>query len=244
MQYTADFETTTDENDCRVWAFGICEIGNPDIFVCGNTIEGFMSYIEHHIGDKFYFHNLKFDGEFIIHWLLTNGWKHNPDSRQLGTKEFSTLISDKGNFYQMKLCFGNRGKRRKIVEIIDSLKIIPFSVDVVAKTFDIEEQKLEIDYNEYREPGHIITDLEKEYLRHDVVIMAKALDVLFKQGLKQITQGGNALHDFKQIITKKEFERRFPTTGLRFRLKTKLQGRLYVFKRRLRGQRYRRGNCA
>ena len=210
MQYTADFETTTNIADCRVWAFGVCEIGNPDMFVCGNTIDDFMKYIEQHTGDKFYFHNLKFDGEFIIHWLLTHNWKHNPDSGKLNKMEFSTLISDKGNFYQMKICFGCRGERRKIVEIIDSLKIIPFSVEVIAKTFGIEEQKLEINYNEYREAGHILTDKEKEYLRHDVVIMAKALDVLFKQGLKQMTQGGNALHDFKQIITKKEFERRFP----------------------------------
>lgn len=31
-RYTADFETTTDPNDCRVWAYGICEIGNTDNF--------------------------------------------------------------------------------------------------------------------------------------------------------------------------------------------------------------------
>lgn len=26
-KFTADFETTVDENDCRVWAYAICEIG-------------------------------------------------------------------------------------------------------------------------------------------------------------------------------------------------------------------------
>ena len=25
-KFTADFETTTDINDCRVWAYAICEI--------------------------------------------------------------------------------------------------------------------------------------------------------------------------------------------------------------------------
>jgi hypothetical protein len=31
MLYTADFETTTDENDCRVWAYGVCEVVVPKI---------------------------------------------------------------------------------------------------------------------------------------------------------------------------------------------------------------------
>ena len=29
-KYTADFETTTDPEDCRVWAYAISEIGKPD----------------------------------------------------------------------------------------------------------------------------------------------------------------------------------------------------------------------
>ena len=41
--YTADFETTTDHLDCRVWAYGICEIGNPDNFIYGNVIGGFLN---------------------------------------------------------------------------------------------------------------------------------------------------------------------------------------------------------
>ena len=27
-KFTADFETTVSETDCRVWAYSICEIGN------------------------------------------------------------------------------------------------------------------------------------------------------------------------------------------------------------------------
>ena len=40
--WSADFETTTDENDCRVWAYAISEIGNPDYFVYGNSLDDFM----------------------------------------------------------------------------------------------------------------------------------------------------------------------------------------------------------
>lgn len=31
-RFTADFETTTDPKDCRVWAWGVCEVGNEDYF--------------------------------------------------------------------------------------------------------------------------------------------------------------------------------------------------------------------
>ena len=67
--FTADFETTTKEEDCRVWAWAVCEIGNEENIVYGNSIE---SYIFEHRNKGHlvhYFHNLKFDGEFIIHWL-------------------------------------------------------------------------------------------------------------------------------------------------------------------------------
>lgn len=210
MKFTADFETTTQEEDCRVWAFGICDIDNPDTFVYGNSINVFISYIQSHCGDTFYFHNLKFDGEFIIHYLLSNGFVHNPESRKLKPNQFSTLISDKGQFYEMKICFGVKSKRTQIVTIRDSLKIIPFSVDMIAKTFDLKESKLTIDYNEEREVGHKLTEKEIEYLKHDVVIVAKALKTLFNEGLTQMTQGSNALHDYKVIVGKKNFERRFP----------------------------------
>lgn len=44
--YTADFETTTEEEDCRVWAYGICEIEKPYCnFTYGNNIEDFMKFI-------------------------------------------------------------------------------------------------------------------------------------------------------------------------------------------------------
>ena len=43
-KFTADFETNTGENNCRVWAYGICEIGNFDNFIYGNNIEDFIKF--------------------------------------------------------------------------------------------------------------------------------------------------------------------------------------------------------
>ena len=40
--YVADFETTTNIEDCRVWAWGLCEIGNISNFIYGNNISSFF----------------------------------------------------------------------------------------------------------------------------------------------------------------------------------------------------------
>ena len=210
MLYTADFETTTDPADCRVWAYGICEIGNPDNFTYGNDINDFMKWANEQDKTTVYFHNLKFDGEFILCWLFENGFKYVDDRRGLEKNTFTTLISDKGQFYSMEICFERKGKEKKSLTIYDSLKILPFSVAAIAKGFNLPISKLEIDYNETREKGHILTKEEIDYLRNDVDIVARALNTLFEQGLNKMTQGSNALYDYKQTVGNKNFNKWFP----------------------------------
>ena len=59
-KFTADFETNVDELDCRVWAYALCEIGDVNNFIYGNSIEDFIKFCknpkENHI---LYFHNLR-----------------------------------------------------------------------------------------------------------------------------------------------------------------------------------------
>lgn len=210
MLYTADFETTTDPTDCRVWAYGICEIGNPDNFTYGNDINDFMKWSHEQYKATVYFHNLKFDGEFILCWLFENGFKYIDNRRDLEKNTFTTLISDKGQFYSMEICFERKGKEKKSLTIYDSLKILPFSVEAIAKGFNLPISKLEIDYNETREKGHILTKKEIDYLRNDVDIVARALNTLFEQGLNKMTQGSNALYDYKQTVGSKNFNKWFP----------------------------------
>lgn len=210
MKLTADFETTTNENDCRVWAFAVCEIGNPEYFQWGTSIDEFLNYCENSDNSTFYFHNLKFDGEFIICRLFEQGFKHVVDRKELDTKTFTTLISDKGQFYSMKIVFEKKGKKTKFVEIFDSLKILPFSVSAIAKGFNLPIQKLNIDYKKERPLGYKLTDEEIDYIRNDVDIVARALNVLFEQGLEKMTNGSNALFDYKRTVTPKKFDQWFP----------------------------------
>lgn len=211
-KFTADFETCTWlENETYVWAWAVCEIGNESNIVIDNNIKSFIDYCYSQKNSTFYFHNLKFDGEFIIYYLLKNGFKHVVKKEDIKDNTFTTLISDMGQFYQITVYFTKGNKKVHKVTFIDSLKIIPFSVDTIAETFNLPISKLKIDYNEPREIGHILTEEENEYIKNDVLIVAKALKTLFDENLTYMTEGSNALHDFKSMITKSKYNHLFPT---------------------------------
>lgn len=224
MLFTADFETTTDPLDCRVWACGICSIDETHSFKYGNSLDWFIEFAKNNIGSTFYFHNLKFDGEFILCYLFEHGYKHITDRKKLKTKTFTTLISDKGQFYSLEICFNKDEDKTEKITIYDSLKILPFSVEAIAKGFNLPISKLEIDYDEKRKIGHILTPQEIDYLRNDVEIISRALLTLFNQDLRQMTQGSNALYDYKKIVGKKNFSKWFPIPDYDFDIRQSYKG--------------------
>lgn len=211
MRFAADFETTTDPNDCRVWAWGVCDIDNTDFFVYGNSIDSFYEFMQMNTGSTFYFHNKKFDISFIYNYLFRHGYTYVEDKKQEDSNTFSALISVMGAFYSTRIVFEKKNKKKKFVTILDSLKIIPFSIDSIAKNFGLPVSKLEIDYKAYREPGHILTAEEIAYLKNDVLIAAMALHILFDRGLDKMTQASNALFDYKNEIGMRAFTDWFPT---------------------------------
>ena len=205
--FTADFETSTWlEDESFVWAWALCEIGNTENLKIGNTIESFFETVLKEENPIVLFHNLKFDGEFILYYLMKNGFEY-VDKKEKKDKSFSTLISDMGLFYQIEVYFHVTKKHVKKITFRDSLKIINQSVESIAKTFKLEESKLKIDYNEPREKGHILTPEETEYIKNDVVIVAKGLEYLYDMGLTKMTAGSNALSEYKSIINPKMFEK-------------------------------------
>ena len=211
MNYTADFETATWlEDSSYVWAWAVSEIGNEDNIKIGNTIDSFMKFIEENKNSKYYFHNLQFDGTFILDYLFKNGFEFIKDKKEKRSKTFTTLINDMGMFYTIEVYFSVKGKRISKATFIDSLKIIPFSVDKIAKSFGLPISKLELDYNTPRELGHELTEHEIDYIKNDVKIVAMALKVLFDEGLTGITSASNALKDFKKEYKGKKFEELFP----------------------------------
>lgn len=212
--FVADFETTTNINDCRVWAFAICEVGNKEDVIIGTTIDEFMEWnIKRKENDTVFFHNLKFDSQFIMNWLFKNGYEHTTEPEQKKSKTFNTLISDKGLFYQVEVIFEKKGKKVNKVVFQDSLKLIPLSVDSIAKSFKLPISKLKIDYDSHNNLpiGSPLTPEEEEYIKHDVQIVAHAIEYFYSQGLNKMTIGSCALSEYKKIIKKRNFDRYFPT---------------------------------
>ena len=212
--FVADFETTTNIDDCRVWAFAICEVGNKEDVIIGTTIDEFMEWnIKRKENDTVFFHNLKFDSQFIMNWLFKNGYEHTTEPEQKKSKTFNTLISDKGLFYQVEVIFEKKGKKVNKVVFQDSLKLIPLSVDSIAKSFKLPISKLKIDYDSHNNLpiGSPLTPEEEEYIKHDVQIVAHAIEYFYSQGLTKMTIGSCALSEYKKIIKKRNFDRYFPT---------------------------------
>lgn len=212
-RFVADFETTTRVENCFVWSYAICDIDNIDDVEIGLTLDDFMKWCEENDNCIIYFHNLKFDGQFIIDWLLKHDFNHVVDKQKRATKTFQTLISDKGQFYQIDVLFHIKGEKVNRVVFQDSLKLIPLSVEQIAKSFKLDIQKLEIDYDLHNNlpEGSPISDKEKEYITHDVKIVAYALNYFFTQGLDKMTIGSCALNEYKSLISKRCFKRYYPT---------------------------------
>lgn len=205
-KYACDFETTTDINDCRVWGFGCKNIFENSAVKIGKDIDEFMSWAIKSNSDL-YFHNLKFDGSFIINWLMKNGYEYGTENKP---NTFNVLISNMGQWYMIDIINGYKGKRKLHVAIYDSLKKLPFTIKKIAEAFNLPVKKGEIDYHKKREVGYEITEEEKEYIENDVEILAQALKIQFEEGQTKMTNGADALSDYKEILNKKVFDKHFP----------------------------------
>lgn len=163
------------------------------------------------------------------------GYSYVKDEKSFKDKSFTTLISDKGAFYSIKVCRKIRSKKRYGITFYDSLKILPFRVDEIAKAFGLSFQKLEIDYKALRPVGYTPTPQELLYLKHDVQIVAQALKTLFSEGLTKITQASNAFHDFKTITGKDNFAYLFPPPDYDGDIRQSYKGGFTYVSKRFRG---------
>lgn len=206
--YVCDFETTVYKGQqyTEVWAAAVVELNTEDVTIL-HSIQDFLGYIfSLNVNIVGYFHNLKFDGNFIIDWLLRNDYKWNRVAEgKMKTNEFKCAISDRGAWYTITI-----KKGQTVIEFRDSLKLLPFSVKRIGKSFKTAHKKLDMEYEGFRYAGCEITEKEKEYIANDVLVVKEALEIMFERGHKKLTIGSCCLEEFKSTYDKTDFKNFFP----------------------------------
>lgn len=199
--FACDTESSTDTG--AVWAVQCAPLdsSNDDVLIYNNFDE-LLSPIIHHKSKfdtniLFYFHNLKWDGQHIIRWLFDNNFQWTFDGR-LMPGEFNTLITDMGQFYTIKIKVG-----RNIIEIRDSLKLLPFSLKKMAKDFKLKHQKLEMDYEKHSLAE--CSDSDLEYLKNDVLVLKDALNFMFEKNMTALTIGSCCMSEYKELIQPEQY---------------------------------------
>lgn len=221
--FAADFETTVYENQARtdVWAAGLCELDAENVTIDGSISDFYkrLERLESHC--IVYFHNLKFDGSFLLDYFLTELKLKQAVEPIPGKRDFEVqflenkympkssikyLISHMGQWYDIVV----RTKAGYFIEFRDSLKLLPFALADVGKAFKTKHQKLEMEYKGFRYPGCFISDTEKEYIKNDVLVLKEALEFMFAAGNKRLTIGSCCIAEYKKQIGKKEYDDLFP----------------------------------
>lgn len=208
VYYMCDFETTvyTGQTRTDVWAAAIVQLYTEDVSIYG-SIEGFFNHILGTEGDIIcYFHNLKFDGAFILNYLMhSDEWDSAfvpvegkaagefKKVKDMADFTYRYVISDMGQWYNITLKHNGRS-----IEFRDSFKLLPFSVKAIGNSFGTKHNKLDMEYVGLRYPNCEITEEEKAYITNDVLVVKEAIEIALDDGHKKLTIGSCCLEEFKK----------------------------------------------
>lgn len=219
--FVGDFETSVYKGqvNTEVWASASVELFTEDVNIFHSIKEQYDYFLSLDCNVCVYYHNLKFDGAFWLSFLLTElGYKqaidlngdninqsHWVDKKDMKNKTFTYSISNMGQWYRITI-----KDRGRFIEIRDSLKLLPFSVEKIGNSFGTKHRKLEMEYTGFRYAGCVITDKEKEYIGNDVLVVKEALEILFTEGHNKLTIGSCCLSEYKKSIGGKTYDKLFP----------------------------------
>lgn len=208
-KFMADFETTVYEGqtNTEVWAAALIDLDDecdPSNVEVTNNIEDFIDLvISTPDSATIYFHNLKFDGNFIINAIAKSGqfelYKNEDGHMKIFDQSmprngyYTYMISDFGEWFSITIsangCY---------YTFRDSAKLLPFTVEEIGEAFDTKYRKLEIDYKQHKHANEYITKDEEDYLKNDVLVMHEALNRMFEAGFTRSTIGSCCLDEFQK----------------------------------------------
>ena len=208
--FVGDFETTVykGQRDTEVWASASVELYTEDVHVFHSIGEQFEYFKSLDCNLVVYYHNLKFDGNFWLSYLMINqGFKQAYEqlneegtayrwlpNKDMKANTFKYSISEMGQWYSVVIKVG-----KHFIELRDSLKLLPFSLKRIGQSFKTKHQKLDMEYTGFRYAGCEITDDEKSYIANDVLVIKEALEIMFDQGHNKLTIGSCCLSEYKKI---------------------------------------------
>ena len=220
-RFVGDFETTVYDGQTytEVWASALVELGSEDVIILHSIEETFDYLVSLKCNIVLYYHNLKFDGSFWLDFLLNRleykqavmqlGKEYNQvawlKNKEMPNKSFKYSISFMGSWYTITIKINDH-----IIELRDSLKLLPFTVKAIGEAFKTKHRKLEMEYKGFRYAGCVITDEEKKYIANDVLVVKEALEIMFEQGHNKLTIGACCLSEFKRGYDKEDYMTFFP----------------------------------
>ena len=217
--FCADFETTVYEGQTstEVWSSAIVELHTEKVLIFPNieqTLYYLSSFKENLI---VYYHNLKFDGAFWLHYLMTQT-KYKPDYTEIDENNITWNNKFKMPKYTYQYTISNMGQwytirihtKNNFIEIRDSLKLLPFSLSKIGKSFKTKHQKLEMEYEGIRYSGCKITPEERAYIENDVLVLKEAIEIMEEQKHTKLTIGSCCLQEFRSMYGKDDYELYFP----------------------------------
>ena len=223
-RFAADFETTVYKGQERtdVWSSAFSELftETEDVTI-HHTIKETYNYFSTLKEDVIaYYHNLKFDGAFWLDFLMNElgyttaltevqSGEHKAekwlDNKNMKPKTLKCSISSMGQWYTITI-----KTEKNIIELRDSLKLLPFTLARIGKSFKLTHQKLEMEYDGFRFPGCEITEEEKAYIANDVLVLREALEFMFSEGHDKLTIGACCLSEFVKGYGKEDYDSIFP----------------------------------
>lgn len=202
--YVADFETSHETKNgieyAWVWCAGYQRIYTDSVKALNlfGNINDFLNSLMSNKSKKVYFHNLKFDGQFILSYFLNLGYKKV--QAFTAPKQINYLVDNLGSFYSISVSFKNTGGQLRRLVFLDSAKIYPYSLKTLAKQMNMPTSKGDLDYNKVRYPNHVLTTEELDYFKRDIMILKIAIEKAYTEGYKKMTIGANALEQYKNTL--------------------------------------------
>lgn len=216
-----DFETTVYEGQTstEVWASAIVQLYTENVLIFHSIDETWDYLLSLDTDIDIYYHNLKFDGSFWLDFFIRKlkmsqafeQFKENSaegrflKEREMQDNTVAYVISEMGQWYTIRVKIHGH-----MITFKDSLKILPFSVDRIGKSFKTKHKKLSMTYDGYRYAGCEITDKEKEYIANDVLVVKEAVEIMFEEGHNKLTIGACCLSEYKRIFGTIDYKQMFP----------------------------------